>query len=278
VIRLARKRTSIPKAFKQPKLNESADSLLAIYFAAPGGPYGFKSSAWKPAKNALKKESAGKCAYCEAPTDVVAHGDVEHFRPKSIYWWLALCFDNYLYSCQICNQTYKGDKFPIAGAVLANPPMPNPPAPAGGSPPHQALVQALVLDASAVTDAQVAALWATEDADLPHPCFEDPEALFTWEVDDVNEEVWIRSKGGARADRAYAAVTECLGLNRDELRRERFVNFATIATFRAILDAQPSPQIRALAEAEVTRMQAAKEPFAGMRRHFAREWGLPGPG
>lgn len=78
----------------------------------------FKSAFWKTAKTQLKKESFGKCAYCEANTDVVAHGDVEHYRPKSIYWWLAYTYDNYLFACQICNQTYKSDNFPIRGVVF----------------------------------------------------------------------------------------------------------------------------------------------------------------
>ena len=66
------------------------------------------SRVWKAAKPQLKIESGGKCAYCESPTDTVAHGDVEHFRPKSVYWWLAYCYDNYVYACQICNQVLQG--------------------------------------------------------------------------------------------------------------------------------------------------------------------------
>ena len=83
----------------------------------------FKSSYWKPAKEQLKAEVHKKCAYCEAPVTVVAHGDVEHYRPKSEYWWLAYCYDNYLYSCQICNQVYKGNEFPIEGPRLQEPPI-----------------------------------------------------------------------------------------------------------------------------------------------------------
>src|SRR5687768_6625776 len=64
---------------------------------------------WKKTKARLKKESKKKCCYCETPTSANAWGDVEHFRPSSKYWWLALCIDNFVYSCQICNQGYKGD-------------------------------------------------------------------------------------------------------------------------------------------------------------------------
>ena len=45
----------------------------------------FKSYVWKAAKDQLKTETGGKCAYCEAPTTLVAYGDVEHYRPKSVY-------------------------------------------------------------------------------------------------------------------------------------------------------------------------------------------------
>ncbi len=56
---------------------------------------------WKQAKTHLKAETRGKCAYCESATSTVAYGDVEHFRPKSVYCWLAYCYDNFSYSCQI---------------------------------------------------------------------------------------------------------------------------------------------------------------------------------
>jgi hypothetical protein len=256
-------------------LTAAAKTLVDLYYdAKTTGKYAFNASAWKPAKGQLKKESGGKCAYCEAPTDVVAHGDVEHFRPKSTYWWLAFCYDNYLFSCQICNQTYKGDNFPVSGTVATPPPMPLV-KPTGAA--LDLLAASLVLDATLKTDADVIALWAAEDADLPNPYLENPEPLLAYEVDAANEEVWVRSTGGGRADRAIKAAEDLLGINREELRRERYVNFLTLAAFKAILDAGPSLTIRQLAEREVRRMQAAKEPFAGMRRYFATQWGLPGP-
>jgi hypothetical protein len=51
----------------------------------------------------------------------------------------------------------------------------------------------------------------------------------------------------------------------------------TLAAFKDILDQDPSPRVRAIASEEVIRMQGAKEPFSGMRRYFAAQWGLPGP-
>ena len=275
MIGLRRRRDKIPKAFQQPSLAKAALKLIDIYYTgAATGKFAFESSAWKPAKVALKGETGGKCAYCEAPTDTVAHGDVEHFRPKSVYWWLALCFDNYLYSCQICNQTYKGDNFPTGAARIAAPAMP---ATKPTDAELEALAASLVMDASALTDATVNALWIAEQADLPHPCLEDPSGLFAYEVDVANAEVVVRSAGGARADRAFDGSNRFLGLNRDELKRERYVNYLTLAAFKTILDKQPPADIRQLAEQEILRMQKRTEPFAGMRRYFVAQWGLPAP-
>jgi 5-methylcytosine-specific restriction endonuclease McrA len=81
------------------------DKNLQLIVGHFGGKVEFDAGHWKPGKKQLKAESFGKCAYCEAPTTVVAHGDVEHFRPKNVYWWLAYCYDNHLFACQICNQS-----------------------------------------------------------------------------------------------------------------------------------------------------------------------------
>lgn len=276
MIRLERRRGAahVPKTFQQPKLSAAAEKLARIYYdAKETGKYGFESSAWKPAKGALKKDTGGKCAYCEASTDVVAHGDVEHFRPKSIYWWLAFVYDNYLFSCQICNQSYKGDKFPIAGNLAAAPTMP-PALPTDRDLPN--LLKTLVLDPTRLTDGDLLALWAAEDADLPNPYLEDPEPLFTYEADDRNREIWMRSAGGARADRAFAAADAVLGINREELRRLRYADYRPFFMLRATLD-QLTPDLRQDVMRELRVQQGRRQPFAGMKRFYAKQWGLPGP-
>lgn len=53
------------------------------------------------------------CAYCQCSIKR-DRGDVEHFRPFSIYWWLAYDFTNYLLSCKTCNQDRKSGLFPLA--------------------------------------------------------------------------------------------------------------------------------------------------------------------
>lgn len=276
MIKLQRRRKAahVPKRFQQPKLDEAASALATIYYdAQTSGKFAFESKAWKPAKGALKIDTGGKCAYCETSTEVVAHGDVEHFRPKSIYWWLAFAFDNYLFSCQICNQTFKGDRFPTGGPTLAPPVMPVA-LPAGAA--LKTLLASLVLDATLLSDAQIQALWSAEDADLPHPYYEDPEGLFVYEADDLNREVWLRSAGGARADRALAAAETVLGLNREELRRLRYADYKPLLIINASLP-HLTAALKREAITELRVQQGRTQPFAGMKRYYARAWGLPGP-
>jgi uncharacterized protein (TIGR02646 family) len=58
------------------------------------------------------------CVYCQCDLPQNDAGDVEHFRPKSIYWWLAYVFSNYFLRCSTCNRVRKREKFPLpAGGV-----------------------------------------------------------------------------------------------------------------------------------------------------------------
>lgn len=52
-----------------------------------------------------------KCAFCEQRSEVP---QVEHFRPKSKYYWVAYSWDNLLLACSSCN-TSKGKVFELAG-------------------------------------------------------------------------------------------------------------------------------------------------------------------
>ncbi len=68
----------------------------------------------KYVKKALSKMSKGHCAYCQSYNAASAWGDVEHYRPKSLFPTLAYDWANYFYSCTICNTT-KSNKWPPAG-------------------------------------------------------------------------------------------------------------------------------------------------------------------
>ncbi len=60
-------------------------------------------------QNELAKIYHFKCGYCEKDIkDEDIH--IEHYRPKSRYYWLAYSWDNLLFSCGQCNRP-KGKKF-----------------------------------------------------------------------------------------------------------------------------------------------------------------------
>ncbi len=71
----------------------------------------------KYVKLALRKMSEGHCAYCQTYNAAGAWGDVEHFRPKSLFPTRAYDWDNYFYSCTICNNA-KSNRWPPAGSYV----------------------------------------------------------------------------------------------------------------------------------------------------------------
>ena len=68
----------------------------------------------------VKKDLAAmqhnKCCYCEKREEQAKYRDVEHYRPKSQYYWLTWTWENLLFACQDCNREQKKDKFPLNGA------------------------------------------------------------------------------------------------------------------------------------------------------------------
>lgn len=62
-------------------------------------------------KSVVKRETHGKCAYCECDVAAVSHGDIEHLFPKSLDPKKTFEWSNLGYSCQICNQN-KSDRDP----------------------------------------------------------------------------------------------------------------------------------------------------------------------
>lgn len=69
--------------------------------------------------NHLKKLSYGKCWYSEA-REVYSYYHVDHFRPKSEYWWLAFDWKNYRLAGQVGNVN-KRDKFKVLRHKAKNP-------------------------------------------------------------------------------------------------------------------------------------------------------------
>lgn len=80
----------------------------------------------KTVKTALIKAQRDKCCFCESKVTHISYGDVEHFRPKAGvrqksgdvlerpgYYWLAYEWSNLFFSCQLCNQRFKKNLFPL---------------------------------------------------------------------------------------------------------------------------------------------------------------------
>lgn len=51
----------------------------------------------------------GLCMYCEDS----AGSTIDHYRPRQLYPTRSFEWDNLLWSCSICNTTYKGAQFPL---------------------------------------------------------------------------------------------------------------------------------------------------------------------
>ncbi|MFP5040531.1 hypothetical protein [Parasediminibacterium sp. JCM 36343] len=230
-------------------------------------PVEFKSTFWKTAKTQLKKESGGKCAYCEANTEVVAHGDVEHYRPKSIYWWLAYTYDNYLYACQICNQTYKSNNFPIGAnqfpiPVIAKNTTDQEIEQLAGNISPDPIEIALNYSLQQFLDNHKA-----EVALLLNPYFDDPATYFAYEADDLIEEVKIVPTQPAFAHHVKAAE-DYYGINRIELKNIRYSVYTKFRAFKMAYKALGDEVVKREVKKQIEDMLSNKYLFAGMNRYF----------
>ncbi len=239
--------------------------------------HNFKSDRWKPAKEQLLAETGGKCAYCEASTSVVAFGDVEHYRPKSIYWWLAYCYENYLVSCQLCNQRFKKDAFPIQKKMRG---------PAIRSNTTYVFIASKVgtIAPDSLNANQVNNFICQHEEERPlllNPYFDDPSKYFAWRADNVLREVEITPNSenfqvqivvnaeNAEVEPIAEASIRFYGLNRQTLRNNRYKTYYKYRIFRATLeDDRISLETRRINTNAIERMKTPGEPFAGMIRYF----------
>lgn len=228
------------------------------------------SSFWKESKEQLLIESEQKCAYCETPTRVVTYGDVEHFRPKSIYWWLAYSYENYLPSCGACNQEYKKDLFeledktkqlkgPTIAAAMTDADLEN-------------LAPTLTVDP--IDDTQGKKLQdfikevKKEKALLINPYFDDPAVYFAYKpILENNEVVVVPTK--PKYENIIKACENLFGLNRKELLDLRFEKYCLYMTLRhTMTDNGISANTRQMTENRLAEMQSNKSAYAGMIRYF----------
>lgn len=225
------------------------------------------TSFWKLSKTQSKKESNGKCAYCEANTQVVAHGDVEHFRPKSIYWWLAYTYDNYLYSCQICNQIHKSDNFPIGAVQYLEPNIKK----NTSDQEIETLAGKISPDPIDITLNYTFKLYLDEHikekAFLINPYFDNPETYFAYEADDVTEEVKV-IPAKTKYSKYIKASEDFYGINRIELKNARYSVYSSFRAFKIAYSAITDIPTQVLIKKQIDNMLSDRYLFAGMNRYF----------
>ena len=69
---------------------------------------------WQHLKPYMKRVMDGKCWYCETK-DSRSDNAVDHFRPKSTYWWLALQYENLRFACTFCNSRRRDSEYDTEG-------------------------------------------------------------------------------------------------------------------------------------------------------------------
>ena len=90
-----------------------AEKLAAARAASAAGTK-IDFSGYEVAKEALAAMQQLKCCYCEKREEQAKYRDVEHYRPKAHYWWLAWTWENLLFACIDCNRERKRESFPLS--------------------------------------------------------------------------------------------------------------------------------------------------------------------
>jgi uncharacterized protein (TIGR02646 family) len=116
---------------KETKANRDAYDSDPVSYDDGSTTFSFDSSLYghDSVKQSLIAAQYGKCCFCEAKITHIAYGDVEHFRPKAGYrqepadplsrpgyYWLAYEWSNLYLACQMCNQRFKKNTFPLRDA------------------------------------------------------------------------------------------------------------------------------------------------------------------
>jgi hypothetical protein len=102
--KLTRPRVSLPTLIR----------IRAMYPFNRAGVAEFPLGDWNnpDVRGALYAMHGRICAYCGSPASD-QRGDVEHYRPKSVYPWLTYEYCNYLLGCRVCNSSRKSTEFPL---------------------------------------------------------------------------------------------------------------------------------------------------------------------
>jgi uncharacterized protein (TIGR02646 family) len=177
------------------KMKKEFDAAKVHFTTAAPGTFKFSCYKHEEIKDKLKIMFNGKCAYCDSSILHITAGDIEHFRPKSIYWWLACHWDNLLFACEKCNRSGKNDAFPLANKART----------------------ACKHDSSKT-------ILEKEDKDLRlllNPCKEDPELFFSYDEKRATISPLPLLKTGTRHREMAEVSIATYQLQRHELVQER---------------------------------------------------------
>lgn len=110
MIKLEKNLSEIPKSLNSENTTKKQNELIkAGKFIKAEKIY--KNYKGLDVKEKLKLIYYNKCAYCEQKVEEI---QVEHYRPKTKYWWLVYSWDNLLCACAKCNRN-KTNNFEILG-------------------------------------------------------------------------------------------------------------------------------------------------------------------
>ncbi|MBW8050571.1 MAG: hypothetical protein FVQ77_09570 [Cytophagales bacterium] len=213
-------------------------------------------SYWLPeARKTLWEHQNKKCCFCEREREEKRESDLEHYRPKAKvndepkhngYWWLAYNWENYLFSCKPCNETYKGNQFPLMSAGQR-------------------------------------AFQESDDLDLELPVLLDPykdnpESAISFDWDSCND-LFVKAVNHPQhdTDERGRNTIEIVGLNRPGLPEERARILLTLKGYDTLMSyglLKGNKVIIDQAAVHIKRETSSKKTFTGFRRAFFRKMGM----
>lgn len=286
MIGVARSGKVPPSLLTQATLDQAQAAKDYYDHWAPGDSAFVKFTRYKEydVQQALRKDFAWKCAYCERQLEKGSF-EVEHYRPKGGvsgcdhpgYWWLALTWSNLLPTCAGCNKGLHHHVVTVATTV-----------------PEVEAMQAArpsQLHGKATQFPVGAARLLAEDDDhdverplLIDPTRTDPEPHLRWRHDG-HLSVVEAADGPAGPSVLGMETIKCVALNRldlaenrtqilDRLRIQR-IQIIDALERDAVPGAGPAAMARAIdfARVRIEDMKlsaASNQPYAGMVRAFVR--------
>jgi len=263
--------SSFPDSFTGEKHIEKMEGLLEDrqdFLKDPDAKIEFRSSVWKVAKLQLISETKHKCAYCESYFTSVSYGDVEHFRPKSKYWWLAYSYVNYAASCQLCNQKYKKAVFNTKNNRTKGPNVKT----TTRESTLRRMANFVSPDPLSADESDFETFANKHSRERPlmiDPYIDDPVDYFKYEINDLTKEVTIESLSDrASIKRVAEGAIALVGLNRKTLLTRRYEALVLYRIMREFNEDANSNRFKEISEAGLSFLRSDSSEFTGMYRYF----------